>query len=169
MMPSDTVYGLFARANSKKAIERIYAIKKRAKSQPLLVLVSSLSMAKQYCEINSKQLSKLRQLWSVARPTTVILKHRGLLPVSLSAGREDLAMRLPKSDFLRKMIRSLGVPLISTSANFSGEAVLDGETALKVFTQSPRPDFIVTQGKNRKLASRLVSLDSQGRVTILRK
>ncbi|PKM88863.1 hypothetical protein CVU83_01005 [Candidatus Falkowbacteria bacterium HGW-Falkowbacteria-2] len=169
MLPTDTIYGLSARADSKSAIKRIYAIKKRDKSHPLLVLVSSLNMAKRYCEINSKQQEKLIELWSATRPTTVILKHRRLLPAALTADKEGLAVRLPKSEFLRKMIRSLGVPLISTSANFSGEPVLDGQSALKAFSKRPCPDFIVIGGKNRQAASRLVSLHSQGKVTILRK
>ena len=50
--PTDTIYGLGSRADSKKAIKKIFKIKQRKSDQPLLMLVSSIGMAKKYCSIN---------------------------------------------------------------------------------------------------------------------
>jgi len=169
MMPTDTVFGLSARADSERAAARIFKINKRDPGKALLVLVSSLAMARRYCHINRVQAAALAKIWSGKRPTTVILVHRHLLPSKITAGSRLLAVRLPKSDFLRKIIRSLGVPLISTSANLSGQPTLDVAAALIVFKRGAGPDIIIEGKVKSKRASRLIKLDSQGRIEILRK
>lgn len=169
MMPTDTVFGLSARADSERAAARIFKIKKRDSSKALLVLVSSLAMARRYCHINRVQAATLSKIWSGKRPTTVILPHRNMLPSRITAGSQLLAVRLPKSVFLRKIIRSLGVPLISTSANLSGQPTLDATTALTVFKRGAGPDIIIEGKVKSKRASRLIRLDSQGGIEILRK
>ncbi|MDD2680896.1 MAG: L-threonylcarbamoyladenylate synthase [Patescibacteria group bacterium] len=169
MLPSDTIYGLSCRADNLRAIKKIFAIKKRDKNKPLIILVSSLQMARKYCFINSKQAEILQKTWSGSRPTSVLLKHRGILPKEISISSPYLAVRLPKSDFLRKMIRVLAVPLISTSANLSGQKVLDGTLAWKKFKKEPRPDLILFGGKNSKLASKLLLLNNDGSQEVLRK
>lgn len=169
MLPTDTIYGLSCRADSKRAIAKIFTIKRRPSDRPLLVLVSSLSMAQKFCRLNRKQLMVLKNIWSQSRPTTVLLPHRGYLPSNLTAGSSDLAVRLPKSIFLRKMIRALGVPLVSTSANFSGQEVLSAVEALAVFKNQAGPEVVVESKSKSTRASRLVRLDKDGRQQVLRK
>jgi len=169
MLPTDTIYGLSCRADKETAITRIFNIKRRDRGKPLLVLVSSLSMASKFCRINKRQSNNLKTIWQSRRPSSVLLPHRGLLPQSLTAGSSELAVRLPKSIFLRKMIRALGVPLVSTSANLSGSEVLDDTSAKLVFKKGPRPDLLLSGGKNNSRASRLLRLRTDGGVEILRK
>ena len=169
MLPSDTIYGLSCRADSRVAIKRVFAIKKRDKNKPLIILVSSISMAKKYCFINSKQIEVLKKIWTEKRPSSVLLKHRGLLPKEISVSSPYLAVRLPKSDFLRKMIRALAMPLVSTSANLSGQKVLDADSAWKKFKKEPRPSLILFGGKNSKEASKLLRLNYNGGQETLRK
>jgi len=80
-----------------------------------------------------------------------------------------LAVRLPKSDFLRKMIRVLAVPIVSTSANLSGQSVISGEAAEQHFQKGIRPDLVLIGGRNNLKASKLVRVDEQGGIEILRK
>jgi len=169
MAPTDTIYGLFCRADKTSIVSKVFAIKRRDHNKPLLVLVSSLTMAKKYCQINLKQQAALKLIWSKSRPTTVLLRHRQYLPSNLTAGSINLAVRLPKSIFLRKMIRAVGVPLVSTSANISGEDVLDAEKAINVFKKEPRPDMIVAGDLKKGRASQLISLDEHGQIKIIRK
>ena len=169
MLPTDTIYGLSCRADKETAIARIFNIKRRDRGKPLLVLVSSLSMARKFCQINKRQENSLKTIWQSHRPSSVLLPHRGLLPQSLTAGSSELAVRLPKSIFLRKMIRVLGVPLVSTSANLSGSEVLDANSARLVFKKGPRPDLLLSGDKNNSRASRLLRLRADGGVEILRK
>jgi L-threonylcarbamoyladenylate synthase len=168
MMPSDTIYGLSCRADNSKAVSRVFSIKKRDKSFPLIILVSSLNMAKKYCNINTHQEIVLKKIWASQRPTSVLLKHRNLLVKGVTAGSPYLAVRLPKSDFLRKIIKALAVPIVSTSANFSGQAVINSEEAEKYFHQKIRPDLVLISEPNKSKASKLISLDDKGYIKILR-
>ena len=157
--PTDTIYGLGCLATDEKAINKIKLIKKRDENKPLLVLVSSLNMAKKYCIINSKQALILKNLWALNRPTSVILRHRNLLANELNPKQIGLAIRLPKSDFLRKMIRRVKVPIVSTSFNLSGEPVLNRVDFLadKVFGKN-YPDLIIDGGMLKNRASKIVDL-----------
>jgi tRNA A37 threonylcarbamoyladenosine synthetase subunit TsaC/SUA5/YrdC len=67
------------------------------------------------------------------------------------------------------MIRTLQVPLVSTSANLSGQEVLDVPGALRVFKNNPRPDAALTAGKNKSRESRLLRLLDDGGLQTLRK
>lgn len=171
ILPTDTIDGLSVRADDKKGVEKIYSIKKRGKNKPLLVLVSSMAMLKKYCYLNKIQEKKLKEIWQESRPSSVILKHRNLLSSNITHNNSYLAVRLPKSVFLRKMIRALGVPIVSTSVNISGQKNIFAYDAPYYFKSGPRPALIVLSQKNNNLnktASRLLSLDEEANIKILR-
>ncbi len=167
--PTDTIYGLGCLASDVKAIKKIKAIKKRDENKPLLILVSSLYMAKKYCFVSKKQESILRELWNSNRPTSVILRHRNLLPQELIPKHKGLAVRLPKSDFLRKIIRTAGVPVVSTSFNISGEPVWNEVNFLATKKlKISDPELIVDGGKLNNKPSRIVDL-MENEIKIIRK
>ncbi|MGE5425958.1 MAG: L-threonylcarbamoyladenylate synthase [Bacillota bacterium] len=168
MMPTDTVYGLVARADDQSAVRRVFDIKRRNRGKALLVLVSSMNMVEKYCRLNGRQRESLRGLWMGRRPITAILPHRNRLPRELTGEEDGLAVRLPKTDFLRKMIRAVGAPLIATSANQSGQPVLDADSASLAFRRGPKPDLVVRGGNNRRSVSRLVLIKENGGVTVIR-
>jgi L-threonylcarbamoyladenylate synthase len=170
LLPTDTIDGLSARADRESSIRQVFQMKDRDFSKPLLILVSSLRMARQYCYLNTKQSEKLKKIWSESRPTSVLLKHRSLLPPVLNANSPYLAVRLPKSVFLRKMIKAVGVPLVSTSFNRSGELLLSATEAADFFQTEPRPALVLVETKNKKTkkASRLISLDENACIKLLR-
>lgn len=157
--PTDTIYGLGCVASDVKAIKKIKLIKKRDANKPLLILVSSLYMAKKYCFVSKKQEEILKELWTSKRPTSVILRHRNLLPKELIPKHEGIAVRLPKSDFLRKMIRTAGTPIVSTSFNVSGEPVWNQVAFLadKKLTKAD-PDLIIDGGELNNKASKIIDL-----------
>ena len=150
-------------------VNKIKTIKKRDKNKPLLVLVSSLNMAKKYCFISKKQEVILKQLWTSSRPTSVILRHRNLLSKDLVPKHKGLALRLPKSDFLRKMIRRVGAPIVSTSFNLSGESVFNqvGFLADKALNKQD-PELIIDGGVLNGEASQIVDL-TENNIKIVRK
>lgn len=169
VLPTETIPGLSCRADDLKAIEKIFAIKKRNKNKPLLVLVSSISMLKKYCFVSLRQEKILKNLWSKKRAISVLLNHRSLLPKELTANSEYLAVRLPKSSFLRKIIKSVGVPLVSTSFNISGSPLLTMNEAKRVFEKNLGPDYLLLGNKNSyKKASRLIKLGEDS-IEVLRK
>ena len=80
--PTDTIYGIGCLATNKKAIKRIYKIKKRDKKKPLLILASSFSMVRKYCFLSRAQEKFFKNKYS--KPVSVILKSRNLLPKELT-------------------------------------------------------------------------------------
>lgn len=162
VLPTDTIYGLSCLANNKEAISKIYKIKGRKKLKPFITLVSSIAMAKRYAHINKKQFSILKKIWQEKRPTTIILKAKKNNRLETVSQEGKISFRLPKSDFLIKMIRREQVPLVSTSLNKSGQApIINVKNLDKVFTSKLSPDFVLNTGpsKNTK-PSRIIDLSS---------
>jgi L-threonylcarbamoyladenylate synthase len=165
--PTDTIYGLGCKADDKKAINRIYKIKKREKNKPLLVLISDFKMLRQYFKVDKKQETYLRKIWP--GKVSVILDKKELLPDSLSAKKSSLGVRLPKSEFLTKMIKEVGVPLVSTSLNPSGaEPLADVKNLASHFTEN-RIDLIIDAGKRKGKSSKLIDLRDLKNIKVLRK
>lgn len=171
VLPTDTITGLSCRADNSQAIKKIFTLKQREEYKPLLVLVSSLNMLKKYCFVSTKQESALKNIWSENRPTSILLKHRNLLPDNLTAKSPYLAVRLPKSVFLRKIVRLVGVPIVSTSFNISGQAPMSANQALKFSFRGLRPDAVLLNYKVSisKKPSRLVKLEKDAKMEVLRK
>jgi len=173
ILPTDTIYGFSVRADSPRAVKKLRALKKRDGQKPFLVLVDSIVMLKRYAFLSPAQEKKLRSYWRAGvRPTTIILRSRGLLPKSLSAADGSLALRLPKSKFLIKIIGIIKKPLISTSLNISGEAGLSHPALVEQVWPRRRlqPDLVVDAGAVKKRRpSRLIDLRNAAAPLILRK
>ena len=150
-IPTDTIYGLSCLASDRRAVRRIYRIKKRDYSKPLLILVSSINMAKRYAYISDSQEKKLKELWfSSSRPTTVILRSKSNLPLELNSIDGGIAIRLPKSEFLTKMIKRVGGALVSTSLNVSGEEDINDWKEIKEKSSLNKVDYFVRVNKKIK-------------------
>lgn len=172
VLPTDTIYGFSCLADHRLAIKRIYKLKRRSQSKPFIILVSSLQMARKYAQVSAKKAQELKKYWLHSRrPTTVILKGRGLLPVELTGGSQTLALRLPKSDFLIKIIKKLNRPIVSTSLNLSGQANIFNPAELALYwpDKKNQPEVVVDAGRSRRLKpSRLIDLSGE-RVVVIRK
>lgn len=121
LLPSDTVYGLFADATNINAIKKIDDAKKSNK--PHLILVSSVSMLEKYvCKINELQMKLIEKYWP--NTLTILFEKSNLIIDELTKGSEYVAVRMPKNEFLLELINKIGRPLISTSANITNEKVI---------------------------------------------
>lgn len=173
VLPTDTIYGLSCLASLIKPIKQIYRIKKRDAKNPLLILVSDLKMAKKYVAISPVQTRFLRKAWAKNQPpTTIILKDLNKLPSELARGSDGLAIRLPKSKFLIKIIKKVDCPLVSTSLNLSGEKNINDFSKLNKYfpRKSNRPDLVIDAGRARKRKpSRLIDLRNEDKPIIIRK
>lgn len=179
--PTDTIYGLGCLATDRKAIRRIFKIKRREKRKPLLVLVDSLKMVKKYCYVSKEQEKYLRKIWPIktlsvfkghrvsrARPVSVILKSRKKLPKELTGGKDGVAARLPKNNFLIKIIKKIGVPLVATSVNVSGEKNLYNVSNIEKYFKKHKPDLAADAGELKGKPSRLIDLRNIDRIKIVR-
>ncbi len=179
--PTDTIYGLGCIATDKKAINKIYKIKKRDKSKPLLILVSSLAMVKKYCYVNKKQEEYLKKVWGenppsplcqggvIGRPVSVILRSRNLLPKELTGGENSIAVRLPKDELLIKIIGQVNLPIVSTSLNISGKKNLTNISEIDKYFSKYKPYLVVDIGELKAKPSKLIDLRDINNIKILRK
>ncbi|MDP2830523.1 MAG: L-threonylcarbamoyladenylate synthase, partial [bacterium] len=161
--PTDTIYGLGCLATDKKAIEKIYRMKKRAKNKPLLILASSLSMLKKYCYVNKPRNDFLKKLWlENKKPVSAVLKSKKILPETLTAGQDSIAVRLPRNDFLIKIIKKIGAPIVSTSLNKSGKESKKDVGDLEKYFDREKPDLVVDSGILKGKPSKLVDIREMG-------
>jgi L-threonylcarbamoyladenylate synthase len=131
-LPTETVYGLAADALDEKAVERIFHVKGRPAHNPVIVHVSSLSMA-QKCVANwTSAAEKLaQQFWP--GPLTIVLPRAAMIPDIVVAGGETVGVRFPLHPFMRKVIEACAFPLAAPSANIANQ--LSPTTAQHVFEQ----------------------------------
>ena len=173
VLPTDTIYGLSCRADDPLAIKRIYKLKERDPKRPLIILVSDLAMLKRYASLSSRQASFLKKIWGADdRPTTIVLAPLENLPRELYGAHGSLALRLPKSEFLIKIIKKLKRPIVSTSLNLSGQESIMSVKRLSGYFPATKngPDLIVDQGYcRRRRPSRLIDLRDGTKPLILRK
>lgn len=119
LYPTDTVWGLGCDATDADAVKKIYKLKEREESKSLIVLVNSLEMLKKYVsDIPQKALDIIE---NAEKPTTIIYSNPiGFAPNTI-ASDNTIAIRLVRHEFCEQLITAFGKPIVSTSANISGD------------------------------------------------
>jgi L-threonylcarbamoyladenylate synthase len=126
LLPTDTIYGLHAIARDDSAVARVAALKGRDDAKPFVVLGSSLAQLEHLgIDVRTDVRTLLESLWPA--PLTAILPLP--TPVPASRGARSLAVRVPATAWLRTLLDRTG-PLVSTSANRSGEPPIDAPEQL---------------------------------------
>ena len=120
LYPTDTLWGIGCDASSDNATKKIFKIKRRDYSNPLICLASSFEMVKDYADID--EIDKCKQI-SEESPTTFIFNNPKKISNFILGNNNSVAFRVPKNNFCIKLIEALGRPIVSTSANFSGYKV----------------------------------------------
>ncbi len=122
--PTDTLWGLGARADSTRAIERVLELKDRPSGQPISVAFSSTLEVEPYVRLTTRTRSWLREV--LPGPVTALLPPsrwaRGHLAPPILPNPRSLGVRVPDHPLARELARQLGVPITATSANRHGEA-----------------------------------------------
>jgi len=121
--PTDTIYGIMGDASNEKTIKKIYQIKKRPYNKPLILLMDSYEMIKEYTE---NLTNKEKELINEFMPglVTIILKKNNKVNNLITANTDYVGIRIPNNPDLLKILKKLGKPVISTSANISEEEVI---------------------------------------------
>lgn len=117
--PTDTVWGIGCDALNETAIARVNQIKGRTPEKGYVLLVSSIEMLKQYALRVHPRLETLLSFHN--RPLTVIYDRSEGLPESIKGPNGSVAIRVATDEFCKELINTLGRPILSTSANISGE------------------------------------------------
>ena len=119
LYPTDTVWGIGCDATNEKAIEKVYQIKQRNTSNPMLCLVSEASMLKKYLKSVPKESENI--LGETSSPTTIIYNHSINISKQLTGENDSIGFRVTNNEFCKKLIEKLNKPIVSTSANLSGQ------------------------------------------------
>jgi len=117
-MPTETVYGLAASAFDERAVAAVFEMKGRPQDNPLIVHVDGILMARKLGELSEKAEKLAAEFWP--GPLTLVVKSKGCVPASVSAGLDTLALRMPDCDAALSLISACGVPVAAPSANKSG-------------------------------------------------
>lgn len=158
--PTDTVYGFLADASNKKAVDKIYRIKKRPKSKPLPVFVKDLKMAGELAEISGEQAKILKKFWP--GKYTFILKRKPGKKI-YGVDKKTIAIRIPKYTFLNNLLKKINKPLVQTSVNISAQEPLKNIEQIKTaFGKSKLVSLIIEGGKAKSgKPSKIIDLTSQ--------
>ena len=180
LYPTDTVWGLGCDATNPEAVAKIFAIKRRPDSKSLVLLASDMDMvcryikevpeiAVQLVEVNDKPMTIVYPGARAAEPGAPADRH--LLAAETVAEDSSVAIRVPLNDFCRRLVASLGCPLVSTSANISGESTpanfseISGEIKSAV-------DYVVDPGFGKTAtgkASSIIKVGLDESIEIIRK
>lgn len=115
--PTETVYGLGADALDAAAVERVFDLKGRDRSNPLSLGVASVDDALRYTRPTERAVAFARAF--LPGPVTVVVERGDRVPDALTAGRDRVGIRVPDHDLARALMAETG-PLTATSANVSG-------------------------------------------------
>lgn len=169
LYPTDTIWGIGCDASNEDAVKRIYAIKKRSEAKSLIALVDS--------EIRLER--TVKNIPSVAwdlinfhsKPITIIYDQPIGIAKNAIHSDQSMGIRIVKDSFCQKIIQSLNAPIISTSANISGQqqARCFAEISEEIKKSVDHIVNLRQDEKEQNQSSTIIKLDETGLIQILRK
>lgn len=168
LYPTDTIWGLGCDATNPEAVEKIYYIKGRSESKAMLALVGSVGQL-QNAVAHIPEIS-WELIDSAVHPLTIIYDHPKGLAHNLIAPDGSMGIRITNENFSRTLCQRFGKPIVSTSANKSGQK------SPATFADIPREikekvDYIVKYGRDNSLphtASNIIKISDGGVVKVIR-
>ena len=145
VFPTDTVYGLGCRIDNDAAVQRVYALKNRPRTEGLPVLLADVAQLDQYARDVSVAARRLvGRFWPGA--LTVVVWRSERVSSLVAGGGSTVALRVPNHPVPRALIRAVGVPIVGTSANTHGmpPPVM---AQLAVFDLGDRVDMVLDGGR----------------------
>lgn len=113
--PTDTIYGIGCDIMNKKAIEKIYRIKRRDKNNPFSFICADLKHISDYAKVSNYAYKTMKRL--LPGPYTFILEGSRMVPKIMLTKRKTAGIRVPDHAICLQLVEGLGNPIISTSAN----------------------------------------------------
>lgn len=170
LYPTDTVWGIGCDATNAEAVARVYAIKKRVDSKAMLVLLDGAGKLQGYMDKVPDTAWMLLEASEGQKPMTIIYPRAKNLAANLLAEDGSIGIRITSESFSKALCEQLRRPIVSTSANFSGEPTA------KIF-QDINPelidsvDYICQYRREDCTSSRpssIIKIDEKERITIIR-
>ena len=120
-VPTDTVYGICARMNSKKAREHLIEIKNRPENKAFPIMCNSIEQIKSIAKVDER-IEKIINAF-MPGPITLVLLKGEKVPSFINEGSNEIGIRMATSKALEEVIEKVGSPIFMTSANLSGKPV----------------------------------------------
>lgn len=151
--PTDTVYGLICDATNKKAVKKLFKIKKRGAQKSIPIFIKDIRTAEKLAFINQNQEKFLKKVWP--GKVTVILKRKRKTKL-YGVDKKTIGLRIPKYKLVNELLKKLNLPLTGTSANISGQPPSTKiKEVIKQFQPTTKfgggqPDLVIDAGNLKK-------------------
>lgn len=162
--PTDTTYGLGCDIFNPKGIKKIYQIKQRDPRKPFSFICSDLAEVSNYAEVSNFAFRILKR--HLPGPYTFILEASKIVPESLTTRQKTVGIRIPDNAISRMIVQELGHPLVTTSANISGQDVIEDLDLIDAQMER-MVDMVVDGGVSMGTESSVISLIGD-RIEVLR-
>lgn len=159
--PTDTVYGLGCDIRQKKALEKVYRIKRMKDDQPVSFVCPDLGDIARYAIVEDAAYRVMRRL--LPGPYTFILQATREVPKMVMRPRKTVGIRVPHHEVALTLVRELGSPVLSTSASLDGEQFNDPDDLLEKFKQV---DLVIDAGWGGLEPSTIVDLTGDRPVVV---
>ena len=168
LYPTDTVWGIGCDATDETAVERVYQLKRSCNKKGMIVLPESIDRVG--CYFRNVPAGAWDLLECADKPLTLILPGACGVAKNLVPEEGTLAVRVPDHPFCRNLLHRFGRPLVSTSANISGEATPKGfgDIAEEIRAGVDYTVDIRCEGAPTRKASSIIMLGEDGEVKIIR-
>lgn len=153
--PTDTTYGIGCSIFSKKGIERIYLLKQREKKKPFSFICSDLSEVARYAKVSNYAYKILKRY--LPGPYTFVIDATSIVPDLLVTKQKTVGIRIPDNRICLALVKELGHPIVTTSANLSGEEPI-GDPLDVELTLGKQLDLVIDGGNLTADVSSVVSL-----------
>ncbi len=169
LYPTDTVWGIGCDARNKEAVAKIFKLKHRAEYKSMVVLVSDEKMVNRY--VKEVPAIAWDLIENTEEPLTIIYPDGRMLAENIIAADGSVGIRIVKDEFCKTLIHKFGKPIVSTSANESGEASPISFNDIKLDIMN-KVDYIVNlrhKEVNNTKPSTIIKIAMNGEFKILRK
>lgn len=123
VIPTDTIYGIVGDATNIDVIHKVYEVKRRDYSKPLILMVSSIDMLERYVDVIGELEKKLIDKYWPGK-LTILFKKKDNVSDLITSGGDFVGIRYPDNNDIIEVISRLDKPLISTSCNISSKEVI---------------------------------------------
>jgi tRNA threonylcarbamoyl adenosine modification protein (Sua5/YciO/YrdC/YwlC family) len=153
--PTDTTYGIGCSIFNKRGLERIYQLKQREKKKPFSFICADLADVARYAKVSNYAFKILKRIFP--GPYTFVLDASSIVPDLLTTKQKTVGIRIPANRICLAIVRELGHPIVTTSANISGEDPI-GDPYQIEDTLGKQLDLVIDGGVLSPDVSSVVSL-----------
>jgi tRNA threonylcarbamoyl adenosine modification protein (Sua5/YciO/YrdC/YwlC family) len=162
--PTDTTYGIGCNIFNRRGVKNIYQIKQRDARKPFSFICADLSDVANYAQVSNFAFKIMKR--HLPGPYTFVLDATRVVPASMITRQKTVGIRIPDDEIALSIVRQLGHPLVTTSANLTGESPLHDPAEIEA-TMGRMLDLVIDGGIRFGDPSTIISLIDD-RIEILR-